>query len=402
MAEKDNPFGNFSIDNAEMNSGNQELLTSFLDDTAPEEIVPITSKETTKKPEEKKKAPIVKKDEEEDLTKRSIEELDIHEEEEEEEEPLKKPVKKDEESEEEEEEEDPKKASTFAVISKELFNHGIFTKDEEEEDVEINTPEDFLERFNYEKKKGAQIMVENYISRFGPDYQQAFQAIFENGVPPREYLASYTKIENLAEIDLTQEANQIAVIKQGLAEQGYEEDDITTELERLKNYQDLEKVAKTHHKVLVKKEGDKLVKLEEESQNKQRQLAASRQQYIKNVQAVLQEKLKTKDFDGIPVNQGLLAETQNFLLQEKYKTPAGETLTDFDKFVLDLKRPENHVLKVKVGLLFKILEKDPTLSTIKKAGLTQKSNGLFEELARKTSKSSNKSEKSSSRSFNNL
>jgi hypothetical protein len=57
-------------------------------------------------------------------------------------------------------------------------------------------------------------------------------------------------------------------------------------------------------------------------------------------------------------------------------------LTDFDKTILDLKRPENHAMKVKVGLLLKILEKDPTLSTIQKTGVSKKTDQLFSEVAR--------------------
>ena len=52
-----------------------------------------------------------------------------------------------------------------------------------------------------------------------------------------------------------------------------------------------------------------------------------------------------------------------------------------------MKRPENHELKVKVGLLMKILEKDPTLSTIQRTGVTKKSNQLFGEVARQVTKS---------------
>jgi hypothetical protein len=51
-----------------------------------------------------------------------------------------------------------------------------------------------------------------------------------------------------------------------------------------------------------------------------------------------------------------------------------------------MKRPENHERKVKVALLLKILEKDPTLSTIQKSGITKKSNALFGQVARQVEK----------------
>ena len=44
-------------------------------------------------------------------------------------------------------------------------------------------------------------------------------------------------------------------------------------------------------------------------------------------------------------------------------------------------------------VLLKILEKDPTLSTIQKTGITKKSNELFGEVARQASKSAVKSQK---------
>ena len=96
--------------------------------------------------------------------------------------------------------------------------------------------------------------------------------------------------------------------------------------------------------------------------------------------------MKEKEFDGIPINPKLAGELQDFLLVDKWKTPSGETLTDFDRAILDLKRPENHAQKVKIGLLLKMLEKDPTLSTIQKTGITKKSNELFGEVARQVTK----------------
>jgi hypothetical protein len=113
--------------------------------------------------------------------------------------------------------------------------------------------------------------------------------------------------------------------------------------------------------------------------------------YIDNVQTILQDKVKAKEFDGIPINPKLANELQDFLLVDKWKTPSGETLTDFDRAILDLKRPENHEQKVKLGLLMKILEKDPTLSTIQKTGVTKKSNQLFGEVARQVTKAKSSS-----------
>jgi hypothetical protein len=192
-------------------------------------------------------------------------------------------------------------------------------------------------------------------------------------------------------MDLSQENNQVAVLRQALTDQGFEPEDVDTEIDRLKNYGDLETVATKHHKVLVKKEAAKLQQVEQKAQQELQQKQAIKNQYVSNVQSILEDKLKAREFDGIPLNPKLVNELQDFLLVDRYKTNSGETITEFDKSILELKRPENHEKKVKVGLLLKILEKDPTLSTIQKTGVSKKSTQLFSEVARQASKTSVKS-----------
>jgi hypothetical protein len=405
MAENlDNPqFGNFSIqDTMEMGMGNTDLLNDLMGpETAtgnPDDIKDIN--EPAPAPEKKAPAKAAAASTEEEKKEETVDIQSFlygEDTEEEEEETPSAPAKKETAPEEakDADEEAEEEVSQFTALSRDLFKLGVFSKDEDEEDVTISTAEEFLERFNSEKKKGAIEVVNNFIGQFGEDYQQAFDAIFVKGVDPKEYFGTYNQIQSFSEMDLSQESNQVAVIKQALEDQGFDPEDITTEVERLKNYGDLETVATKHHKVLVKKESAKLAKMEQEQEAQLQQQAAYKQQYINNVQTVLQEKLKAKEFDGIPINPKLAGELQDFLLVDKYKTSSGEKLTDFDRTILDLKRPENHEMKVKVALLLKIIEKDPTLSTIQKTGITKKSNELFGEVARQATKASVKSSKSS-------
>ena len=274
----------------------------------------------------------------------------------------------------------------FTALANDLYKLGVFINDDDEEQTPFTTAEEFLERLTNEKMKGASELVQNFISQFGEDYQEAFDAIFVKGVNPKEYFGTYNQIDNFAKMDLIDESNQMKIMKQELTDQGFEPEDVDTEIERLQNYGDLENVATKHHKVLVKKEAAKLQQLEQKSEAELRQKAQIRNQYIDNVQTILLEKVKAKEFDGIPINPKLASELQVFLLVDKWKTPTGETLTDFDRAILDMKRPENHATKVKLGLIMKMLEKDPTLSTIQRTGVTRKSNELFGEVARQVTK----------------
>ena len=404
-------IGNFSIqDTMDMGMGNQELLNDLMSPESatsnPDDIhdikdepAPAPTKKTTSKQhaipdpadpaEDKKDEPV-----------KGIQDFLYGEDDEESEddEPATAPAKKatqsadnQEDSKDDNEEGEEAPTSQFTALSNDLFKLGVFSKEDEEEETAIDTPEAFLERFQAEKKKGAIEIVDNFIGQFGEDYQKAFDAIFVKGVDPKDYFGTFGQIQSFAEMDLTQENNQVAVIKQALTDQGFEPEDVITEVERLKNYGDLESVAAKHHKVLIKKEGQKLQQMEQQKEVQLQQQQAIKQQYLQNVNNVLQEKIKAKEFDGIPINPKLAGELQDFLVTDKYKTNSGETLTDFDRTILELKRPENHATKVKLALIMKIMEKDPTLSTIQKTGITKKSNELFGEVARQAQKSSVKS-----------
>lgn len=392
----DQSFGNFSIENTmEQGLGNAQLLQDLLSsETAtaePDEIEKIVQEIPKDKivPEEKvpKGKVIIPKAEGEentaqDLLKNFLADSTSEDDDEEiiEEEGKVKEVVK------EKEEEEESEASPFTALSRDLLKLGVFTKDEEEEEAPITTPEEFLDRFRAESKKGAIEVVNNFIGRFGQDYQDAFDAIFVKGASPKDYFEVYNKVVSFAELDMSQEDNQVKVIRQALTDQGLEPEDVTTEIDRLKNYGDLETVSAKHHKVLVKRQAVKLQEVEQRAEQELQQKSNIKTQYIQNVQQIIQDKLKTKEFDGIPINPKLAGELQDFLLTDKFKTASGETLTDFDRTILELKRPENHAQKVKVALILKMLEKDPTLSTIQRSGVTKKSDQLFEEVARQVTR----------------
>jgi len=399
MAEIQNESFNFSIVDTIEGMGSPELLADLLSpETATEDVdnlekivkevednPPVKEqKQKSTAPKEKKEETQEGKKEEDKPSEQDVLTNFLLEEEGEEKEKKEEKAEVEETSEEKEEKTQP---TVLSSLYKDLLNLGVFTKEDGEDEQEVATPEEFLKRFQDEKVKGAKEMLNNFIGQFGQDYQDAFQAIYVNGVEPKDYFGAYNSIVNFAELDLANEDNQIKVIRQALTDQGLEPDDVNTEVERLKNYGDLETVAAKHHKALVKKEALKLQQMEQKAEAEQLQKTAIKNQYIQNVQNILEEKLKAKEFDGIPVNSKLAQETTDFLLTDKYKAPSGELLTDFDVAILELKRPENHAKKVKVALLLKILEKDPTLSTIQKSGITKKSDELFKEVARQTTKS---------------
>lgn len=397
---------NFSFgiqDTLEMGMGSRDLLDDLI---SPETSTadPNKLKDITDEEEEEIKTPVPnKKAQQPAKTPEKPEEVEEenpldsfleNEEEEEEDIVSSKTAKKPLGAEAEEEEDDnpkPKGTTPFQAISDELFNLGIFNRGEDEEGEDpiiIDSPEAFSERFTLEKKKGAIEMVDNFIGQFGPEYQDAFDAIFVKGLDPREYYTSVNQISDFSELDMQVESNQERVVRQALTDQGFDKEDVESEISRLKDYGDLADVSLKHHKVLVKKEAASLHEKTKNAQLAHRLKQESKQIYHNNVNKVLGEKIKEKAFDGIPLNPKIATELQDFLLVDKWKTDSGETLTDFDRYILELKKPENHATKVKVGLLLKLLEKDPTLSTIQKSGVTKKTDTLFKEISKQVANTS--------------
>ena len=388
MADNNDSSLSFGIEETmDMGVGNTELIKDLM---APEmsgdadDLSPVEDEKKEEKTEKKvdDKTP-PKEDSGQDLISNFLE--DNPDDETSDDEPV-KTEKKVEDIKEEDEEGKVEQPSQFNALANDLYKLGIFTKDEEGEETDIISAEEFLEKFENEKKKGATEAIHTFISQFGEDYQNAFDAIYVKGVNPKEYFATYNSVVDYAQMDMAKENNQETVVRQALTNQGLETEDVESEIERLKNYGDLEQVAAKHHKVLVKKEALKLQQIEQKAEADLKQKSAIKAQYINNVQNVLQEKVKAKEFDGIPINPKLAAELQDFLLVDKWKTSSGETLTDFDRAILELKRPENHMNKVKLGLLLKIMEKDPTLSTIQRSGITKKADQIFSETAKQVTK----------------
>ena len=168
-------FGNFGIeDTMEMGIGNTQLLddlfspeTSTEDPDKLETIIKTADEpKAPKKPEVSKGKEVVQKLDGEEPTQQDVLKnfLGDDDEEETEDDVVTKPASA--KAEAEEEEDDDVAESPFVSLSKDLFKLGVFTQDDDEEDAVIETPEQFLEKFNAEKKKGAIEIVDNFIGQF--------------------------------------------------------------------------------------------------------------------------------------------------------------------------------------------------------------------------------------------
>jgi hypothetical protein len=282
----------------------------------------------------------------------------------------------------------------FSSLGKELLDLGVFSLNEGEEALDLKDGQQLLDRFRSEIQKGSVAWLDNFLSDYGDDYKDAFNAIYINGVHPQEYFQQQAVIESLENLDLSIASNQKQVLRAYYKSIEWSEQEIDEELQSLEDEGNLEKQSTRMHKVLLKQEQQQAVL---KQQQRQQEIAAQTritQQTQAAVQKILTDKLKTKEFDGIPVDEKFARETSDFLLQPRYKLGNGEVLTQFEKDLLDLRRPEFYEKKVKVGMLLQMLEKDPTLSKIQKKAISEKSGELFQSLTRQQSTQTRKGEDS--------
>lgn len=270
---------------------------------------------------------------------------------------------------------------TFNKLSKNLFELGIFNKLEDEEDVVINTPEEFKERWVKELTVQSNSQIYNFlVDKHGEEGVEVFNSIFVNGVAPKDYLSKYAEIQSLKEVDLTDESTQEQVYKTYYKRLGFADDKIAKKIQKLKDYGELEEEATDAHEKLLeldeKELSDKRAQKEAEEQAKSQFKA----HYAQTVNQILADKLKQREFDGIPLTDKIAKETYENLVVEKYKLPTGEKLTEFDKKILELRRPENYEMKVKLWLL---LQNNLDLTKVKTKAVSDKTDKLFSNMVNK-------------------
>lgn len=285
------------------------------------------------------------------------------------------------------------------AFAKDLYTIGLLSPDEEGVEPTLpKTNQELIDALDNEAEKRADSKIYDLFGKHGEEYRTALEAITVDGVNPLEYLHKFESVKTFKDMDLTIEDNQIKVVETSLRKQGWEEEDISKKIKSLKLNAELETESLSFHKALVKQEERELVKIQEKSRNELAAREAAEKQYTSNIRSILVDKIKAKEFDGIPVTKEAATKVADFLDNKKWKLSSGELITDFDYAILELNKPQNHATKVKLGLLLAPLfqpNKPITLdlSKVAKTAVSQEKKELFEFTKRNKIKVTNIKEK---------
>lgn len=270
---------------------------------------------------------------------------------------------------------------TFSNLTKELIKAGVFRERDEDSTAPVATPEAFKERWVREKQEQSNQEIYNFImSKHGQEGLDMFDSIFVKGVPPKDYLSKFSEIQKFETMDMASEDNQKTVFREAMRRQGLPEDKIERKLQRTIDYGDLEEETRDLHEILVKQEKEDMNFQLEEAEEAAEAKRQEKAQYANNLNVIFGQKLKDREFDGIPVTEKVARDTYDYLTSERWVLPSGEKLTDFDKDLLELRYPKNHELKVKLALL---LKNKLDLTKIKNKAVSAESNRVFDTLVKR-------------------
>jgi hypothetical protein len=328
--------------------------------------------------------------------------LDPEEEEEEEEEnptpastpntvtPKPNPIEDDEEEEEEEEqtglEDEEDSVNYFEVFGKGLAKAGMLDLEENEE-IEW-TEQTFLSKMDETIEKKAWDTLEGLaMETYGEAGVKLVEDVFINKAPIQQYLQMFANQQIVEDVDLNDVVNQERVVRLYLAKTGMDEDEIEDQVNFAVNNQRLESYAQKYHGKLVEKlnqEKDALAEQSRQQVELQKQREVERQEAYA---AVLEQSIKSGEIEGYPINNTTAGELFQFVLAKPHQLPNGQRITEFEYKLARMRQEEPS----KFLALARLVQNDLDLTPVKKKGVTEETNSIFNELKTKTKKSTKSS-----------
>lgn len=279
-----------------------------------------------------------------------------------------------------EEDNAPVEDDIYQKIANNLLEQGIFTLNEDEEAITIKNSQEFADRWKAQNQRGAHAIVENIVGQYGPEYTDAFNKIFVQGLNPYEYFTRSQEIDNFKEMDIENEEVQKHIFRSYWKEQNISPERIEAKLQKEIDLDELKETSKELHSLMSAKAEQRLQQEAAESEKKIRLERQAQAQYANSIFEFLKEKVQAKDYDGIPVPVKTAEEVYDFMITPKY-TYQGREITEMEKFFMDMQKPENRGLAVKFALLAK---SGFNTTSIEKKAISKQNNKLFTDLTNKS------------------
>jgi len=276
----------------------------------------------------------------------------------------------------------------YAIFAKGLADIGRFQFDEDEDPSSINWDEDtFIEKFDETVDNTAWARLEELATEtMGEAGIQLIEDLFINKVPVHEYLASFQTQQSVENLDLSNERNQVELVRYYLRSVVGEtdEEEIQDQINYMKNNDTLERKAANFQQKLAVNEAKVRERMAAESQARQQQMEEFENQRIQMYSEIAEEAVKAGELNGLPFNNKDYERVLNSALSKEYVLPTGQKITPFEYKLATLRKDD----PAKYLQIVKLVEDDLDLTPVMKKGVTEKTNEIFKGLQNKTKTSS--------------
>lgn len=297
--------------------------------------------------------------------------------------------------------EDDDDINYFETFGKGLIKAGMLelAEDEDEDSIEW-TEQSFLSKMEQTIEKKAWDTLESIaMETYGDAGVKLVEDLFINKVPVNEYLTMFRNEEVVSNINLDNELNQERVLRLYLAKTGIDDEEIEDQIAYAKDNDRLEAYAKKYHgKLLERMEAERASLAEQSAQNVL--LAQQKEQERQEKYAdVLKKSIQEGSIEGYPITENTASELFDFVLAKSVQLPSGQRISEFE-YKLALMRQEDPSKFLAVA---RLVQNNLDLTPIKRKGVSEETNSIFNELRtknRKPSKSSRSNQDTFSRYFN--
>lgn len=288
---------------------------------------------------------------------------------------------------EEGEEEESGEENPFAIFAKGLAKVGRLVLDEDEDPEQIQWDEEkFIEKFDETVDNSAWSRLEELATEaMGQEGLRVIEDLFINKVPVHQYLASFQQQQSLEELDMSNERNQVELVRYYLRSVvGEDENEIADQIEYMRSNETLEKKAVNFQRKLAANEEQMRSRMAAEAQARQQQMEQFEQQRIQTYSEIAETAVKAGELNGLPFSNKDYERVLNSALSKEYVLPNGQKITPFEYKLATLRKDD----PAKYLQIVKLVEDDVNLAPIMKKGVTEKTNEIFKGLQSKTKTSS--------------
>lgn len=264
----------------------------------------------------------------------------------------------------------------------------------------IDSEEALREKILTSTHERANQMVSDYMGRFGEEQRdaalEAFDAIFNKGIHPRDWFTADAQEADLESADLDDVETQKSIFRDYMRMIGHKDDYIERKLDKHLAMEDLDEEIPVMHEKLLEVNRNRKQQLIQEHEYKMQQQAAYQQQYTQTINDRIAQAAKEGSFMGLPIGDKKAEKVRDYLTVPRYRLPDGTPITEYDRFILEMKNPESWDKRIQLAIL---AIDDFKTSAIEKKAVTKETNSLFAGLKKKNQKSASRKQEEDNNQF---